>query len=686
MGVEYKVLVGAIGAEPDAGLADLLTSAGYLVAARARDSEILEHLHRGDCQIAVVRAASPLDTAAQAALQQILATKTSSKILLLADADMLPTYGSGSIQRVPSAATKDEILAGVRGLLEGAPYHWASDLGFAPRHGVTLKHAIESDGAQGLRLFLQFARELSRHASFAQMLEFALQEFMRLFRCESGSIYLWDPERRELVLHSAVGPHREKRLGHRQRVGEGIAGWVAQVGEPLLVTDVRRIEHLKHRGFDRYPTHSCLCAPLKQDGQLLGVVALTMRQKGQEFTPADLELMTSLCQDLFASVGPINIVAELRQFTHELQAQVEKSRLHAAEQDRQLRALRAYSTDILESSPVGIITYDRDLCVKFRNSAAAAILRHGGAEPGELPLRGIHFSEDSWRATLRHVLDKGQVIRHQRLEYGPPDKIQLLNVRCGPLRGRQHSNDVEGLITIEDVTEEAELERKLVRSERLALLGKMASRVAHELNNPLDGILRFLNLAMGKLKADPDRAAKYLEECRRGLVRMANIVTELLVFSRNQYAQGRPKTLEAQILDSVALFEQRAAAHGIRFELDLPPALPPSPSPELDEVFCNLIKNAVDAMPGGGMVMISARADNGRVTFTFSDTGPGIPEEIRDKIFEPFFTTKPEGAGTGLGLAICRDILARLGGSIILEPSSRGACFRINLPLQTKDS
>ncbi len=683
MGDEARIVVGALGTEPDAALVELLEAHGRPVTRTAQDGDLLRCVRAGEFQLAIVRATPPLNAVARGLMKDLLEAPTSTRLLLLADGEVARAAGRPGVLRLPCAATEDEILSSVASLFGGQSYQWASDLGLDARTLAQLNVGEQAlSSTQGLRFFLHFARDLSRHASFSKMLDFALEEFMKLFRCQSGSIFLWDAERRELVLRTAAGPQREQRLGHRQRVGEGIAGWVAEVGEALLVTDVRRIKHLEGRDFDRYPTHSCLCAPLKQDDQLLGVVALTMRQEGLEFSARDLELMTSLCQDLFTEVGPINVVSELRRFTEELQDEVSRSRERVAEKERELRELQTVNQSIVESMPMAMLTYDCDLNVQFCNSQARFLLGVKAGASALVPLSKLHMSPEAVREQLAGVLDAGRDLRLQRYEFGDGAVKCVVNVRGWPMR------DDEGviagaLLVIEDVTEEVELEQKLVRSERLVLLGRLASRVAHELNNPLDGIMRYLNLAIARMRSDADRSEEYLEKSKRGLVRMANIITELLVFSRNQYAQDQLKTLDTVIMDSVAMFEQRANAHGVDIDLDVPAQMPMTPSREIDEVFCNLIKNAIDMMPEGGKLRIKGGVEDGTAVITVSDTGPGVSEELREKIFEPFVTTKGEG-GTGLGLAICRDILARIGGTIQLDLAPSGASFTVTIPLETE--
>lgn len=228
----------------------------------------------------------------------------------------------------------------------------------------------------------------------------------------------------------------------------------------------------------------------------------------------------------------------------------------------------------------------------------------------------------------------------------------------------------------------AELERSLEAHERLAMIGKLAAGVAHELNNPLDGVLRYVNMAVEKLPKEAPQVT-YLHEARRGLRRMADIVRDLLQFSRNAAAESADEDAERLARDAV---EQVVAAAANRAVVEAAFNFPVSGlhlPRGMFQVFGNLARNAVDAMPNGGTLRVAATVADGRVRIEFRDSGTGIPEEIRERIFEPFFTTKEVGKGTGLGLPICQRIVERLGGRLSLESEvGRGTTVSLDLPVR----
>jgi len=221
-------------------------------------------------------------------------------------------------------------------------------------------------------------------------------------------------------------------------------------------------------------------------------------------------------------------------------------------------------------------------------------------------------------------------------------------------------------------------------TERLATVGRLVTKIAHELNNPLDGILRYLNLSMRALEQDNlEKPKEYLQQCRRGLMRMVQITSELLEFARTTYSTSHQQvTVESVIEDAIKTMSSTAEAQQVSFVRNYQERAPKIKCGNLFGVFSNLIKNALDAMPNGGELRISTRpqADN-TIAIEFRDTGCGFATEDAKAIFEPFFTTKERGRGTGLGLAICRDITNQYKGRITAENApDRGSIFTVYMP------
>jgi signal transduction histidine kinase len=196
----------------------------------------------------------------------------------------------------------------------------------------------------------------------------------------------------------------------------------------------------------------------------------------------------------------------------------------------------------------------------------------------------------------------------------------------------------------------------------------LARKVAHELNSPLDGVMRFVALAQRKVKdgqyADIER---YLADAEFGLQRMAEILRELTDVRPAPLAEPTAQKLPlADVLtQAVRTLAPLAQANHVHVHVAPPP--PVQVDPHLYQVVTNLLKNAAQAMPHGGTATVQADATDNTLTLRVLDTGPGIAPHHQHRLFEPFFTTKPSTQGMGLGLALCRDIVTKLGGSITLR-------------------
>lgn len=227
-------------------------------------------------------------------------------------------------------------------------------------------------------------------------------------------------------------------------------------------------------------------------------------------------------------------------------------------------------------------------------------------------------------------------------------------------------------------------QEEIMKSERLAMVGQLAAGVAHEINNPLGGILLFSRLLLQKAPSE-GLMRDNLERIEKDAKRCQTIVQGLLDFAR----QREPKIKTLQLNDilekTVSLFENQPLFHNIEIVKQYQPDLPviSADSAQLQQVFVNIIMNAADAMNGKGVLTISTQpaGTNDYVEISFTDTGNGIPPDKLDRVFEPFFTTKGVGHGTGLGLSISYGIIRRHGGTIkISSRVGQGSTFVIALP------
>ena len=227
---------------------------------------------------------------------------------------------------------------------------------------------------------------------------------------------------------------------------------------------------------------------------------------------------------------------------------------------------------------------------------------------------------------------------------------------------------------------------QLVRTEKLSSLGQLSASIAHEINNPLAGILTFAKLVSRTLSEGPPddhrRAAllRNLALIERETQRCSTIVKNLLDFARERPMQPRPLDPRAPLDEALSLVENQLTTHGISIERDLA-AVPEviADFGQLRQAFVNIAFNACEAMGTSGRLKVVTRADGDAVEVVIEDTGPGIPPERLTKIFDPFFTTKEKG--TGLGLSVVYGIIQRHGGTVLVKSEvGKGSTFTIRLP------
>jgi two-component system NtrC family sensor kinase len=270
--------------------------------------------------------------------------------------------------------------------------------------------------------------------------------------------------------------------------------------------------------------------------------------------------------------------------------------------------------------------------------------------------------------------------RHQQ-EFSPADTNLLIAV------GSQISSAIERTLLYEEARQAYENLRKaqeqLLQSEKMAAVGQLISGVAHELNNPLTAILGYSQLltASGQVGA---QGAEYVDKLYKQAQRTHRIVQNLLSFARQHKPERVLVQLNQVVEDTLALRDYDLRANNIRLHLELDPELPATAADphQLQQVFLNLINNAVDAIlekSQEGDIWVRTGATSERVSIEFTDSGPGVHD--CSKVFDPFYTTKPVGKGTGLGLSICYGIVTEHGGTIrVRNLPARGASFTIELP------
>ncbi len=238
----------------------------------------------------------------------------------------------------------------------------------------------------------------------------------------------------------------------------------------------------------------------------------------------------------------------------------------------------------------------------------------------------------------------------------------------------------------QDITKQKTLQEELIQSEKLAGIGTLVSGIAHEINNPLGGILGTADLM---LPETPENSTlrEYTLDIIRYAQSAAEVIKDLMTYSRKTRTSAEPINI-VTILENSLKMAMRGIDFGtiiVRKSYDSVKEILANPT-ELQQVFLNLIVNAVQAMNSDGILTLSCRQEEDDVIITVQDTGTGIDKENLDKIFNPFFTTKEAGAGTGLGLSIAHHIVTKSGGRILLDSQEgKGTTFTVILPAASQD-
>jgi len=300
------------------------------------------------------------------------------------------------------------------------------------------------------------------------------------------------------------------------------------------------------------------------------------------------------------------------------------------------------------------------------------------------------------RLIVRPVENLTRAVERYRTELGANDVVAVsgaaevvqlgvaFNAMARELRGDKDVLEARLRELERATTELRSTQDQLIRSEKLAGVGRLAAGVAHEIGNPLAAILGLVELLqLGGTRSSEE--AEFLARIHAETERIHRIIRDLLDYARAAPAAMELPTsadFEAVVEEAVALIAPQKDLRRVTLErrvygIDLRVR---GSAHELTQIVLNLLLNAADAVGGEGHILIELSHDDAFVTLSIHDSGPGISALVKDKLFDPFVTTKPAGRGTGLGLAVCHAVVTRLGGTIGAENVSRGARFVVRLP------
>jgi PAS domain S-box-containing protein len=384
--------------------------------------------------------------------------------------------------------------------------------------------------------------------------------------------------------------------------------------------------------------------------------------------------------------GPMTyLMVQLRDITErkvlerQLQEYSESLEVKVQERTREIEETKTYLENLLENANDVIYTLDLDQRFTYVNSKVES----WGYRKEDLigrPYLSL-MSKRHRGKRLRTTLDIGTKQAYEVEILNKTGEPRNALVSVSPLR--DNSGQIVGVLGIaRDITEKKRLEQQVLNAEKLASIGKLAAGVAHEINNPLGGILNCL-YNLRKKSVSLERATEYLASMEEGLRRVQKIVRQLLDFSQQHDPELAPTEVNAIIERVLTLTSYAFEGTRVRLHRELGHELPPLLADRhmLEQVLMNLILNAVQAIRGEGVVTVRTGHDGPWCTIEVEDTGSGIPPDVLPKIFDPFFTTKGQGEGTGLGLSVSLGIVERHGGEIAVKSQvGRGTTFIVRLP------
>ncbi len=396
--------------------------------------------------------------------------------------------------------------------------------------------------------------------------------------------------------------------------------------------------------------------------------------------PVEMDLIRIEGGETLSVMVQLRDITERKRLEQQLQEYREELEVKVKERTREIEETKQYLENLLENANDVIYTLDTDQRFTYVNSKVE-IWGYRKEDLIGRPYLSLLSKRHRGRR-LKSTLDIGakQVYEVEVMSRTGEARAVMVSVSplCDPEGG------ILGVLGIaRDVTETKKLEQQIQNSEKLASVGKLAAGVAHEINNPLGGILNCL-YNLRKRTVSPARQEEYLASMEDGLRRVQKIVRQLLDFSQQHDPEFSSTDINAVVERVLVLTNHALLANQIRLDKQLPPDLPELMVDRhmMEQVLMNLILNAVQAIKGSGTITIRTRVVEGTCQIDVEDTGCGIPPNVLPRIFDPFFTTKGTGEGTGLGLSVSLGIVERHGGQIRVDSEvGKGTVFTVCLPL-----
>jgi len=602
---------------------------------------------------------------------------------------------------------------------------------FAQQKMFEIYNSMESDK---LGTAIEIGSIVNSSLNLSEVLTLIMRHANEVTNSVASTLMLLDDETMELVFSVPTGPKADQLTDIRIPFGKGIAGWVAEHEEPLLVSDVKKDPRFyqiidKISGFE---TKSILCVPIKSKTKLIGVLEVINKTDGSSFTMQDRFLLSIFAHQAAMAIENARLFSELKERmveclvnikerkqaeealrkaheelekriaerTKDLMQTNEALRQEIEERKKTERALeksKEQYRELIEKLTDVFFTTDKNGVITYINPAIETLI---GLTPARV--MGKHFME------IIHTDDK-QIVAEaiRKTLFGNDERTECrICTRAGEIRWVRTSIQpvytgkkvigLRGMLT--DINQSKIIQEQLIQSERLAATGQLAASIAHEINSPLQAIAVLLNSMKSERRNDGEKQ-KNVDLLKDGFERIRNTVKNLLDLSRPGNEHRELTQINQIIKATVSLLHTQFKKNRITVNLQLSSKIPKiiaSPQ-QIGQVFMNLLNNSIEALngtsdphagwmsrtAGGKEISIKTSYLRGNVVVTISDNGPGIAEKDLEHIFDPFFTRKKK-MGMGLGLSICYRIVEDHHGTIKAanQPGGEGVVFTITLPTE----
>jgi PAS domain S-box-containing protein len=494
-------------------------------------------------------------------------------------------------------------------------------------------------------------------AERTQQLSESQKQYKALFDLAADSIFMVADDGRVI----AVNKREELALGYVEAdaVGRQFLDFVPIPHRAVTASLIDKVA----MGERQVPTHE-----------------IAVRTHAGAVRPVEIDVIRVLDGMKPAMMIQLHDMTERKRLEQQLHRYSEELEEKVRERTREIEETKQYLENLLENANDVIYTLDAEQRFTYVNNK----IEIWGYRKEDLlgrPYLSLLSKRHRGRR-LKSTLDIGAKQVYEVEVVTKAGDVRTVTVSVSPLA--DSDGKILGVLGIaRDITATKKLEQQILNSEKLASVGKLAAGVAHEINNPLGGILNCLyNFRQGTLSHE--RQEEYLFSMEDGLRRVQKIVRQLLEFSQQHEPELSPTGVHEVIERVLVLTNHIFMAHHIRLEKHLSSDLPLLMVDRhmLEQVFMNLILNAVQAIRGGGSITIRTHVSEERCAIQVEDTGSGIPTSVLPRIFDPFFTTKGTGEGTGLGLSVSLGIIERHGGTIQVESEvGKGSIFTVWLPM-----